>query len=152
MGTRPLRTAVIAIVLTTAMMACSSGTNPVPRATGTPKRGPTLRIVEPADGAIAGASITVRVVVGGFKVVNKLNQPAVPGQGHIHFYLDRSEIPTTKGQPSVTAKGTYHAGSQTSHTWTGLKPGPHSLAVQLVNNDHTPLDPPVVAAVTVTVR
>jgi hypothetical protein len=46
----------------------------------------------------------------------------------------------------------YHAEAVTSYTWQGVRPGTHTFAVQLVNNDHTPLEPPVTDQVTVTVE
>ena len=61
-------------------------------------------------------------------------------------------MPTTAGQPAVSPEGTYHAEATTSYTWPDVAPGEHTFGVQLVNNDHTPLEPPVVAAVTVTVE
>ncbi len=36
--------------------------------------------------------------------------------------------------------------------WENMAPGEHTFGVQLVNNNHTPLDPPVTAAVMVTVE
>jgi hypothetical protein len=52
----------------------------------------------------------------------------------------------------VTTEGTYHADATTEHTWEDVAPGTHTFAVQLVNNDHTPLVPPVVEEITVTVE
>ncbi len=114
---------------------------------------PSVTIVEPADGAtVPAGDVTVTVEVSGFEVVDKLNAPATPGEGHVHFYMDVAQLPTTPGQPAVSAQGTYHASATTSHTWTDVPSGEHTFAVQLVNNDHTPLEPPVVAEVTVTVE
>lgn len=104
---------------------------------------PSVAIVEPADGAtVAAGDVTVAVQVSNFEVVDRLNAPATPGKGHVHFYIDVADLPTAPGQPAVSAQGTYHASATTTYT----------CAVQLVNNDHTPLDPPVVADVTVTVQ
>ena len=59
--------------------------------------------------------------------------------------------PTEQGKPAVTAAGTYAPTPATSHTWNNVGIGTHTFSVELVNNDHTPLDPPVVAKVVVVV-
>ncbi len=43
------------------------------------------------------------------------------------------------------------ATTDTSVTWEDLEPGNHTLGVQLVNSNHTPLDSPVTAMVTITI-
>ena len=113
---------------------------------------PGVEITAPDPGDTPDGSVTVEVDVSSFDVVDKLGEPAQEGEGHVHFYLDVAQIPTTPGQPAVTAEGTYHAEATTSHTWEDLTPGEHTFSVQLVNNDHTPLDPPVTAQVKVTVE
>lgn len=110
-------------------------------------------IVAPADGATVDEDIPVTVTVTDFTVVNKLGQPAVAGEGHIHFYIDATPLPTEQGKPAVTAdQKTYHAASTTLYTWSDVPAGQHTLGVQLVNNDHTPLNPPITDTITVTVR
>ena len=114
---------------------------------------PAVDITAPADGATGPAGdVTVTVEASNFEVVDRLNADPAPGEGHVHFYMDVDQIPTTPGQPAVSAQGTYHASATTSYTWTDVAPGEHTFAVQLVNNNHTPLDPPAVAEVTVTVE
>jgi hypothetical protein len=93
--------------------------------------------------------VTVSVLVQNFYIVDKLGQANAPGEGHIHYFLD-AEPPVMQGSPAVTAAGTYAATTGTSHTWRNVGPGDHTFAVQLVNNDHTPLDPPVTRMIAVT--
>jgi len=115
--------------------------------------GPSVTITSPDDAdSLAAGDVTIEVDVDDFDVVDKLGEPAVNGEGHVHFYMDVDEVPATAGQPAVTDEGTYHATATTSHTWEDVPPGTHTFAVQLVNNDHTPLDPPVVEEITVTVE
>jgi len=92
----------------------------------------------------------VDVQVSNFALVGKLGQPNVAGQGHIHYFLDVT-APTTPGQPAVTGPGSYVATAATGCIWLGVAAGTHTLSVELVNNDHTPLVPPVVAKITVIV-
>jgi hypothetical protein len=114
----------------------------------------TAAITNLENGDIVEAGdIEVDLDVGDFEVVDKLGDPPVAGEGHVHFYLNAGEIPTAPGQPAVTdSETTYHAEATTSYTWLGVRPGEHVFAVQLVNNDHTPLDPPVTDEVTITVE
>jgi hypothetical protein len=70
-----------------------------------------------------------------------------PGEGHFIYYLD-VEPPTNQGQPATTATGTYKV-SASSVSWKGIPPGEHTVSVQLVNNDNTPLSPVVTSQTTV---
>ncbi len=112
---------------------------------------PLLSITLPREGAtLEPGDITLTVAVTYFNLMAPGGDP-VSGEGHIHYYLD-VDIPTTPGQPAVTEPGTYKASPDTSVTWESMAPGEHTLGVQLVNNNHTPLDPPVTVAVMVTVE
>ncbi|MBI4188692.1 MAG: DUF4399 domain-containing protein [Chloroflexi bacterium] len=126
-------------------------TTPAPPSTPTtPVLPPTLKIIQPAAGAtLSPGSIHVMVEIGNFKLVPPGGTPAA-GEGHLHFYKD-VDIPTTPGQPTFSAPGTYKATPNTTATWDNVAPGTHTFGVQLVNNNHTPLSPPVTAKVTVTV-
>ncbi len=112
---------------------------------------PSISIVIPANNSVVPAGdVLISVQVSNFKIVDALGQPAVAGQGHIHYFMD-VDAPTTQGQPAVTAQGTYAATIATSYTWKNVASGSHTFSVELTNNDHTPLNPPVVAKITVTV-
>ncbi len=111
-----------------------------------------MLISSPEEGdTVQPGNIEVSVNVFNFMMADKLGETPVAGEGHIHYYLD-VDIPTTPGQPAVTEPGTYKAAPDTSVTWENVAPGKHTLGVQLVNNNHTPLDPPVTATVMVTVE
>jgi len=113
----------------------------------------SVKIVEPAEGATLNAGdIKVAVEVKKFDIVDKIDQPAKEGEGHVHYYLDVGQIPTKDGEPAVTKQGTYHAQATKEYVWPNVSAGEHTFAVQLANNDHTPLRPPVIAQVTVTVK
>jgi hypothetical protein len=131
----------------------ASRPTPTVDAQGAPGR-PNVAITKPINGAsIDAGDVKVKASVTSFDVVDRLGEAPADGEGHIHYYLDAEQIPTAPGEPAVTDDGsTYHATAKTSHTWKDVEPGPHTFAVQLVNNDHTPLEPPITAATTVTVR
>ncbi|HEX7475420.1 MAG TPA: cupredoxin domain-containing protein [Dehalococcoidales bacterium] len=112
---------------------------------------PQAVILSPRDNAVInGNSITVEVQAANFNVVDKLGQANSPREGHIHYFID-VDAPTTAGQPAVTAQGTYAASPDASYTWQNVSSGMHSLSIELVNNDHSPLDPPVVSKIMVMV-
>lgn len=117
-----------------------------------PQLMPSVIIDSPSEGAeLTLGDITVEVDVSNFEIVGNLGEATVEGEGHLHFYMD-VEVPTTPGEPAVTEEGTYAVGTSTMHTWENVQPGEHTFAVQLVNNDHTPLEPPVMDKVTVQVE
>ncbi|MBI4283237.1 MAG: hypothetical protein HY663_02065 [Chloroflexi bacterium] len=120
---------------------------PVPRIVLPP---PTLTIITPAErSTVPFGSVNITVAVGNFT----LTLPGgtnMDGKGHIHYYLDVA-VPTTPGHVAVTSTGSYQATDETQATWKDVLPGTHTLGVQLVNSDHTPLNPPVVATVNITV-
>jgi hypothetical protein len=93
---------------------------------------------------VLAGEVTMTVKVSSFVLVSKFGQPAVPGEGHIHYFLDVpagavSENPATVAAPPKDV-GTYVPSVETSHTWKDVSPGPHIFAALLVDNDHTPLD------------
>jgi plastocyanin len=113
---------------------------------------PQLSITQPQNGStIQTSDVTVTVQVSNFNLVDKLGQSNVAGEGHLHYFIDVT-APTTPNQPAVTATGTYVATADTSYTWLNVPNGMHMFSVELVNNDHTPLNPAVVSTVMITVQ
>jgi hypothetical protein len=114
--------------------------------------GPTLTLEQPKDGAtVPAGKLTVGVKVAGIQLVNKIGQPAVPGEGHLIYYAGVDFIPTQPGRPATTAPQTYAPSDQPSSSWPSLAPGRYLVGVQIVNNDDTPLVPPVVVKATITI-
>ena len=112
---------------------------------------PAVSIVLPSDGtSLPAGDLNVTVSVNNFRVVDKQGQANVPGEGHIHYFLDVA-APTTAGVPAVPASGTWVHVATLTNTFSNVGPGTHSISVELVNNDHTPLIPPVVANITIDV-
>jgi plastocyanin len=120
--------------------------------TNTGYQTPSLAITQPQNGAtLSAGNVMVKVQVSNFKLVDKLGQTNVAGEGHIHYFMDVTP-PTTANQPATTAPGTWVATVNTSYTWMNVSAGSHTFSAELVNNDHTPLTPPIVSSVTVTVQ
>jgi hypothetical protein len=74
----------------------------------------------------------------------------VAGQGHLVYYLD-VEPPTTANQTALTTTGTYAVTTDDFHTWAKVPAGRHVFSIQLVNNDNTPLNPPVLAQTSIVI-
>jgi hypothetical protein len=113
---------------------------------------PKITIISPKEGAtIPAGNVTIMVNVTNFKLVNKLGQANVPGEGHIHYYIDVA-VPKTPGKPATTAIGTFAPTINTTWIWPNVKPGKHNFSVQLANNDHTPVIPLIYSTVNVTIK
>jgi hypothetical protein len=102
-----------------------------------------------AAATIHGRSIRVSVSVKGFNPRHQQFRPPASREGHVHFYLEVKTPPTTHMYPSPVP---YRSISGTTYTWSGLGPGRHTVAAQLVGDDHVPLRPAVTDRVTVTVH
>lgn len=97
------------------------------------------------QGASACADINIMPDIRNFEVfADKIGQPAAPGEGHFIYYFNVNP-PTAPGKPALTQEGTYAITADGIASWLGVLPGKYRVWVQLVNNDNTPLDPPVIA-------
>jgi hypothetical protein len=110
----------------------------------------SMMIDFPTDTTLPARNIAVSVSVANFNIVSKMGEASVPGEGHLHYYLD-VDPPTTPGEPAITQGDTFIASTESSYLWENVSPGSHTLSVQLVNNDHTPLQPPVTDSIKITV-
>lgn len=114
----------------------------------------TVKITSPANGAtVETGDVTINAEVQNFNIVDTQGQAAVTGEGHVHFYMDVSPMPSAAGQraiPADTSTLWAHV-SDDEYTFRNVSPGVHTFAVQLVNNDHTPVVPAVSDTVTITV-
>ncbi len=134
----------------TIVWPCGIGANSSLLALSLPKT-PVITIVSPPDNAnVTGPNVTISVQVANFQLVANYGGTNVPGQGHIHYFMD-VQAPTTPGVPAVPTTGRWINTIATSYTWTNVTPGRHNFSVELVNNDHTPLVPPVVMEINLTV-
>ncbi len=109
---------------------------------------PSVRILSPVTNAtVPAGKTTVTVEVGNAE----LSTAVAPAKGvHLHYYLD-AIVPTTPNQSTVPAVGAWASSAKTTYDWSISGAGLHILAVQLVTSDDQPLNPPVVAAITVQV-
>jgi hypothetical protein len=61
----------------------------------------------------------------------------------VHYYVDIGTVPFVPGVPAIPSTPNIQWGEATDTAFTlpDLRPGIHTLSVQLVNNDHTPVVP-----------
>ncbi len=73
----------------------------------------------------------------------------VAGEGHFIYYLD-AVPPIVSGLQATTGAGTFKSTTNDFQTWEEVGAGEHSFYIQVVNNDNTPLDLPLIAWYTIT--
>ena len=105
--------------------------------------GPGLEITSPANqSTIRGMKVTLAFNVKDFTIVPSTvpladygKRPDLnrPGEGHLHLMLDLQPLVIwDRAEP---------------YTFTNVPPGQHELKVELANNDHSSLAPPVVQTI-----
>lgn len=110
---------------------------------------PSVFIIHPPfDGGIMAGNVTIVVEVTNFSLVSPGEKNSA-ATGHLIYYRDVVP-PVLEGVPAFTRPGTYGVSYKSTYGWDRITPGTHTFAVQLVNADNTPLNPPVVDAIDVT--
>ncbi len=120
---------------------------------------PSVKITSPQDKAtITGSNVTMTIQIANFAITpESMDMNTMQGiqnkagSGHIHWFID-VPAPTDTSRKAETAEGTWKMHDDTSYTFTNVQPGTHTLSVELVNNDMTPLSTPVYQTITVTVQ
>ena len=104
--------------------------------------GAAVYIISPANGATVGQEVTVRFGLKGMGVapagVNKEHT------GHHHLLVDVKELPAA-GQPIPKDDNHIHFGGGQTETTLKLKPGTHTLQLELGDQNHVPFEPAVVS-------
>lgn len=144
--TSPATTAATTTSPTTTIVATTTTVTTTPAPSG----GPSLTMVQPEMNSYVVGTDTIKVVVqvAGFELVDGSGRANAAGQGHINYFFN-VKAPAAPGQPATTAPGTYASSTATTYSWPGLSDGVYTVAAELVNNDDTPLSPPVVAEASV---
>ena len=98
---------------------------------------PSIAILTPANRTSVGTGgFRVQIQVEGHDLsLPNYGGDTVPGQGHIHYFVDGALVSAT---------------TATYHDVTNLEPGEHTIRAELVNNDHSFLNPRVFAQINVT--
>jgi hypothetical protein len=108
---------------------------------------PSIDVVSPKQGdTIKGTSVTFKVNVDDFKLVDKIGQTSRIGEGHILYTLD----PTKPGDPDASSR--VKETSDKEVTWINLTPGEHMMVARLVENNGALVEPEVLQRITVNVQ
>jgi hypothetical protein len=126
------------IGLTGAAMAADAPALPVTKAPS----GVAVYIISPSDGATVGQDVTVRFGLKGMGVAPA--GVAKEHTGHHHLLVDVKELPIA-GQPIPKDDNHIHFGGGQTETTLKLKPGTHTLQLELGDANHIPFDPAVVS-------
>jgi len=113
---------------------------------------PGVLILSPGEGeTLPSGDVKVRIYLQNFSLAQNAGQSDKTLSGHAVYYLDVSP-PLKADEPATTAPGTFAVSTETSHTWASVPAGKHIFSVQLVSDNDTPLLPPVVVRVNITVK
>ena len=125
-------------------------TSPLPEITAVETTGtPTISIVSPEPGTEVSGDFRLTVAATGITMSEDLFGKAnVPGYGHWHLNVDSTTGPMMGMMTMLGMSGsdTFEASTQ------GLPTGPHTFFAIVVDNQHAPLMPDVVAAVELIVK
>ncbi|HWX67518.1 MAG TPA: DUF4399 domain-containing protein [Rhodanobacter sp.] len=124
--------------LTGAAMAADAQALPITKAPS----GVAVYIISPSDGATVGQDVTVRFGLKGMGVAPA--GVAKEHTGHHHLLVDVKELPIA-GQPIPKDDNHIHFGGGQTETTLKLKPGTHTLQLELGDANHIPFDPAVVS-------
>jgi hypothetical protein len=98
-------------------------------------------IMVPADGdTIAVDSVNVMVMVEGVKIVPVASATSamVPGEGHLHLFLDKDVTPPGAPIPTGDPAIVHMGDGATAHTFMKLAKGPHRIISVFAFTDHSP--------------
>jgi len=104
--------------------------------------GAEVYIISPKDGATVGENVTVQFGLKGMGVA-----PAGVDKektGHHHLLVDVKDLPPA-GQPIPKDETHLHFGGGQTETTLTLKPGTHTLQLELADQNHIPFDPALVS-------
>src|SRR3989344_6099649 len=103
---------------------------------------PILKVVTPSEGQIIyGNKVPILFSVENFQLVDyQTNKLPQAGQGHIHLWLDDTS-PTPESAVKLASD---------EFTFSDVAYGNHTLRTELINNNHTSLNPPVIVTVSFT--
>lgn len=113
-----------------------------------PKKNPEVQIIAPLNNSHhKPGDMVIGIKVDNFSISQKeMGAVNCEGQGHLIYYLDETP-PVNLGESAMTS--TSIVSTNRYHLWKDVGEGEHTLSVQLVNDDNTPLKVPVVASITV---
>jgi Domain of unknown function (DUF4399) len=112
--------------------------------------GAQVYIISPKNGATVKSPVTVQFGLKGMGIA-----PAgvkFENTGHHHLLID-TDVPADLNAPLPTTDHIKHFGKGQTETSIELPPGKHTLQLVLGDQNHIPLDPPLISKkITITVK
>ena len=131
-------------------------TNARPAPAAIPNAGsPVARITSPADGATVGPQFTVQVDKSNFTPSFGLEgKPNLAGFGHYHVFVDMDAFPMMMmgGMMSMDGMVAMPGSDTIPLDLSAWPPGKHTLTVEPVQDDHTPIEGAKEAVITVNLQ
>jgi plastocyanin len=127
---------------------------PAPAAISNPGS-PSVRITSPADGATLGPKFTLQVDRSNFTPSLGLEgKPNLTGFGHYHVMVDMDAFPTMMigGMMSMDGMVAMPGSDTVQLDLSAWPPGKHTLTVEPVQNDHTPIEGAKEAMITINLQ
>ncbi len=140
----PSRIAAAPLALAFLAVACGGGEQAEADAAPeiAPESMPTVRIVQPEEGAMVGPDVMVLLETEGIEIISIT--PPVPGTGHHHLYVDVDLTPLSEMVPQNDPQIIHKGDGSSEIMLEGLAPGEHRVIAVVANPAHIPIDPPVV--------
>ena len=140
----PSRIAAAPLALAFLAVACGGGEQAEADAAPeiAPESMPTVRIVQPEEGATVGPDVQVVLETEGIEIVSIT--PPVVGTGHHHLYVDVDLTPLNEMIPQNDPQIIHKGDGSTEIMLEGLAPGEHRVIAVVANPAHIPIDPPLV--------
>ena len=140
----PSRIAAAPLALAFLAVACGSGEQAEADAAPeiAPEPMPTVRIVQPEEGATVGPDVMVLLETEGVEIVSIT--PPVVGTGHHHLYVDVDLTPLNEMIPQNDPRIIHKGDGSSEIMLEGLAPGEHRIIAVVANPAHIPIDPPIV--------
>ncbi len=100
----------------------------------------SLRLLSPADGATVGPQFTIQVEPTNFTPALQLEgKPNLAGYGHYHVFVDMPPMSPSGGMMSMAGMVGMPGSSTIPMDLSAWPSGQHTITVEAVQNDHSPV-------------
>ena len=127
---------------------------PAPAPVSNPRL-PSVRMTSPNDGATVGPTFTLQVDQSNFTPSLGLEgKPNLAGYGHYHVFVDMDAMPMMMmgGMMSMDGMVAMPGSDTIPLDLSAWPPGKHTLTVEAVQNDHTPIEGANEAMITINLQ
>jgi hypothetical protein len=125
---------------------------PLPQA-ASPSAAPEVAIAWPPNGAVLGPQFTLQLKPNGFAPALELEgKPNLAGYGHYHVFVDMDMAGMSGGMMSMAGMIGMPGSNSVPLDLRAWPNGQHTITVEPVQNDHTPIQGATPAMVTITLQ